>query len=227
MLLNVILDIILAAVLALGILIGIKKGFVKVVTKPLRSLLAIAIAFSTASPIGCGIISPVIGDPLVNKISSFLYENYSHVTSANTDELPTFIKLMASIAGVDVSTLGDNSNEIIEAIVETLTLPIVNVVSTVIAFVIILVILLLLLPLLFSLIDSLFNKGLLGVFNKVLGSVVCGLLAIFVAWVIVLIFEYIVHLPSSSDMAIFSNFTGGLIYSVFKQYNPVELLLSF
>ena len=227
MLLNVILDIILVAVFLLGILLGIKKGFVKVVTKPLRSLLAIAIAFATASPGGCGLISPVRGDPLVNKISSFLYDNYSHVTSANTDELPTFIKLMASMAGVDVSTLGDSSDEIIEAIVETLTMPIVNVVSTIIAFVIILVLLLILLPLLFSLIDSLFSKGLLGIFNKVLGSVICGLFAIFVAWVIVLIFEYIVHLLSASDSTIFSNFTGGLIYSFFKQYNPVELLLSF
>ena len=213
--LPIILDIILVAILVGGIVLGIKKGFVRVVTKPLRSLVAFAIAFTTASPIGHALIAPLISKPIIDGITSFLYENYSHITAENTDELPTFIKLVAGLMNVDLSTLGANTNEIIGSVAESLTMPIVNIISALLAFVILVVLLKLLLKLVFSLIDKIFQKGVLGVLNKVLGCIVCTLIAIFVAWILVLVLDGIFHL------------SGGFIFNLFKQYNPVELLLSF
>ena len=227
MVLNIILDIILLAVIAGGVALGIKMGFVKVVTKPLRSVLTLAIAFTSATPIGNTLIAPLISKPIINKISSFLYENYAHITAENTDELPTFIKIVAGLMNIDLSEFGENANDIIESIVESLAMPIVNIISALIAFVILLILLKIVLKIVFSLIDAVFQKGVLGVLNKALGSVVCACLAIFAAWALVLIFEYIMHLSSAAEAPIFSKFTGGFIYAFFKQYNPVELLLSF
>ena len=215
MLPKIILDIILVAILVGGIVLGIKQGFVRVVTKPLRSIVALALAFSAASPVGHALIAPLIGEPIIERITSFLYENYSHITSENTSELPTFIKMVASIMNVDLSALGGDANDIIGSIVESLTMPIVNIISAVIAFVILVIVLRILLKLVFSLIDKIFQKGVLGVLNKILGCIVCTLIAIFVVWMLVLVLGYVFHV------------SGGFIFEFFKKYNPVELLLSF
>ena len=116
---------------------------------------------------------------------------------------------------VDLSTLGGDTNDIIGSIVESLTMPIVNIISAVIAFVILVIVLRILLKLVFSLIDKIFQKGVLGVLNKVLGCIVCTLIAIFVVWMLVLVLGYVFHV------------SGGFIFEFFKKYNPVELLLSF
>ena len=215
MLPKIILDIILVAILVGGIVLGIKQGFVRVVTKPLRSIVALALAFSAASPIGNTLIAPLIGEPIIERITSFLYENYSHITSENTSELPTFIKMVAGLMNVDLSTLGGDTNDIIGSIVESLTMPIVNIISAVIAFVILFIVLRILLKFVFSFIDKIFQKGVLGVLNKILGCIVCTLIAIFVVWMLVLVLGYVFHV------------SGGFIFEFFKKYNPVELLLSF
>jgi hypothetical protein len=85
----------------------------------------------------------------------------------------------------------------------------------------------LLISLLFSVANSVFDHGVFGVLNRVLGCVTSGLLAIFTAWALVSVFEYVIHFPAIEGSEVLSNFTGGFIYNLFRQYNPVELLLSF
>ena len=227
MALNIILEILLVAILAGGIALGIKRGFINILAKPLRSLLALSLAYALASPVGSGVIAPLVSEPLINQISGFLYENCSHITPENTDELPTLIKLAANLVGVDVTALGNNTEEILASAVESLAIPIVNIISTLVAFVLLFIILKLLFSLLFSVANSVFGKGFFGVFNKVLGCITSGLLAVFVAWAFVSVFEYVIHFPAIVNTPAVSKFTGGFIYTLFKQYNPVELLLSF
>ena len=227
MALNVILDVILFGSLVFGIIIGVRKGFIKIVTKPLRPLLAISIALAAASPVAESIIVPLINEPLTNQISSFLYDNCAHITSENIEELPTLVKLAASLAGIDFATMGDGTNEIMESIVGSLTLPIVNIISTIVAFVILFIFFNLLLAAFFSVMNSVFSKGAFGALNMVLGSVTSLLLSAFIAWALVSVFEYVIHFPKIADSPLLSEFTGGFLYAFFKQYNPVELLLSF
>lgn len=227
MALNIILDILLVAILAGGIAFGIKRGFINILARPLRSLLALALAYALASPVGSGLIVPLLSEPLINQISGFLYDNCAHITPDNTEELPTLIKLAANLAGVDVTALGDSTDDILASVVESLAMPIVNIIATLVAFVLLFIIFKLLFSLLLSVANSVFGKGVFGVFNKVLGCITSGLLAIFVAWAFVSVFEYVIHFPAIVDVPALSKFTGGFIYRMFKQYNPVELLLSF
>ena len=62
-------------------------------------------------------------------------------------------------------------------------------------------------------------------FNSFYGSV--ALRAMYRNLDLVSVVEYVIHFPAFVDSALVSDFTGGAIYNLFKQYNPVELLLSF
>ena len=227
MALNIILDIILVGILLAGMVIGALKGFIKVVTKPLRPLLTFSISFYAAPPIGEKLIAPLICEPLTNQISSFLHENCAAITAESVEKLPTLVKLAAALAGVDLPTLSDDADGIIASVVEALALPIVNIIATIVAFAILFIVFRFLLSLLFSVANNVFGRGVFGVFNRILGCLASGLLAVFIAWGFVSLFEYVVHFPGIVDAPIFAEFTGGSVYAFFKQYNPVELLLSF
>ncbi len=228
MVLNVIIDIILAGILIAGAAIGIVKGFIKVISKPIKPILAIVIAFSLASPVATGIIEPIINEPVANQISGFLYENCEQLNPDNLKEsLPTIVKFAATLAGIDVESLIGEDGDAIAVIVENLVTPIVHIIAVAVAFVLMYLLARLLLWLVFMLIDAIFNAGVFKAFNKALGFLTCFILAVFIAWGFVSVFEYVIHFPALADNAAVAEFTGGFIYNFFKQYNPVELLLSF
>ena len=228
MALNIILDLVLLAIIISGVLIGAKKGFVKIMSKPLKPLLAILLAFICADPIATGLIEPIISEPVVNQINNFLYDNCAGLTSESlVEELPTLIKLAAMITGLDLSTLAEDGEGAITALVEQLAFPVVHIIAVAVAFVIVFIVVRLLLALLFSVANSVFDTGALKVPNRILGCLACSFLSLFVAWGVVSLFEYVIHFPRIAEIEAVQNFTGGLIYNYFKQYNPVELLLSF
>ena len=96
--------------------------------------------------------------------------------------------------------------------------------GTAISFVLILVVVRLVLILIFALANKLFDIGALKALNKILGCIVCVCLAICVAWGSILVVDYAVGLPQFAENEIVNNFTGGFVYRLFKQYNPIELL---
>ncbi len=228
MALNIILDILIVGILIGGGAIGIVRGFIKILAKPLKPILAIVIAMSLCSAVSAAIVEPIISEPVSNQISGFLYENCENITPDNLEEeLPTLIKIAATTVGIDVSEIVGDGEDVIKSVIDTLIAPVVGIISTIVAFILVYAASRLLVSLAFWIINAVFNAGVFGVLNKVLGFVTSFLMAIFVSWALVSVVEYVIHFPAFADSAMTAEFTGGFVYNLFKQYNPVELLLSF
>jgi len=225
---NIIIDIFLIGILISGAAIGVMKGFVKIIAKPLKPILSLIIALSLAGTLSGIFIEPLVKEPVSNQVSGFLYENCDKLTPDNLEEeLPSLVKIAAAVAGIDMKEIAEGKDDIIEALVDSLVGPIVHIVSVIISFVLLYIAAILLLSLAFAIINMVFNAGVFGIFNKGLGLVTSLLFAVFVVWGAVSIFEYVIHFPSIADSAFAADFTGGFVYNLFKQYNPIELLLSF
>lgn len=228
MTLNIIVDIVLVGIIITGMVIGIVKGFIKIIAKPLKPLLALAIALSLANALAVGFVEPVINEPIANQISGFLHDNCDMLNPENINEsLPTLIKFAATLAGIDLEALVSDGESAIQVIVDTLVAPVVHIIAVAISFLIIYFISRILLSLVFALINAVFNAGAFRPLNKLLGLLTSFLLSVFVSWALVTAFEYVIHLPSFAENEMIMEFTGGAVYKIFKQYNPVELLLSF
>ena len=228
MILNVIFDLLLVGILVGGMIIGLKSGFVKAISKPLKPIFSVGFAFAFSRSFAAWVVEPIIIDPLFSWISQFLYDNCTNLSPETTvDELPTLVRLAASLSGVDLNSIAGGSEDVISSLVAELTLPLVHIVASVISFVLLLVIARLLLMLVFAIVNKVCEAGALKVVNRVLGCIVCVFFAIFVAWGIVSTFGYVLTLPSLAESELVKSFTGGFIYNLFKQYNPIGLLLSF
>ena len=221
MALNIIFDILLVVILVGGAVVGILKGFIKILSRPLKPILSIVIAMGLCSVVSSAIVEPIISEPVSNQISGFLYENCDNLTPENFDEeLPTLIKFAATTAGINVNEILHEGEDVIKSVVDSL-------ISPVVAFVLVYIAARLLVSLAFWVINAVFNAGVFGVLNKTLGFITSFLLAIFISWAFVSVVEYVIHFPAFADSALVADFTGGFFYNLFKQYNPVELLLSF
>lgn len=228
MALNIILDVLLVGILIGGGAVGIVRGFIKILAKPLKPILAIVIAMSICGAVSSAIVEPIISEPVSNQISGFLYENCKELTPDNLEEeLPTLIKIAAATAGVDIGEIVKDGEDVIKSVVDSLITPVVSIISTIVAFVLVYIAARLLVSLAFWVINAVFNAGVFGVLNKMLGFVTSLLMAVFVSWALVSLVEYVIHFPAFADSAVVADFTGGFVYNLFKQYNPVELLLSF
>ena len=228
MALNIIFDILLVVILVGGAVVGILKGFIKILSRPLKPILSIVIAMGLCSVVSSAIVEPIISEPVSNQISGFLYENCDNLTPENFDEeLPTLIKFAATTAGINVNEILHEGEDVIKSVVDSLISPVVTIISTIVAFVLVYIAARLLVSLAFWVINAVFNAGVFGVLNKTLGFITSFLLAIFISWAFVSVVEYVIHFPAFADSALVADFTGGFFYNLFKQYNPVELLLSF
>lgn len=227
---DVIFDVILIAILAVGALVGYKVGFIKTVCKPFKGLLALVLAFFTASPIGNAIVKPLIQAPLVNQLSAFLTEKCGDLTVENAyEQLPTLIKMALGICGIDINGVieGAEGGTIAENIVTAVSDPFVSIVSTIIAFIVLWFVFKLLMGLIISIVNGILDRGIIGLANRILGCVMMFVLAFFACWAISAIFETVIHLPVFVESGWTENFSGGFIYRFFKMINPIELLLSF
>lgn len=229
MLPKIIVDLILTAFIVTGVVMGIKRGFIKTILKPVRFLGSFGIAVGCSAGFGRAVISPIIQKPIVNKISAHLYQYCPNITQATAeDELPTLLKVAAAIFGIDINNLSpDQSEEFIQSVVSSLAEPVVNVISMIFAFFALFFLSKLLITVAFLIINKIFDKGILGVPNKILGCVFCTLFAFTVSWLFTVVFDFIIHADAFANVSWAYGFEGGFVYKLFKELSPIELLLSF
>ncbi len=229
MILNVVIDVILVAIVLIGAVIGIKKGFIKMAAKPVKFVAAIALAFAICAGVAETFITPLIEEPVTNYVTEFLYDNCADLTAENAaEELPTLLKISAAIFDIDVAEVTEGvGTAILDAIVENLTTPVINVVSIIISFVIVYILASLVFSLVLAIINAIFSRGILGVLNKALGFVFTGAVALIASWALAVVFEFVIHLPMLEGVELLNEFSGGFIYNFFNTYSPIELLLSF
>lgn len=229
MFLKLIVDLVLILIVAIGIFVGVKQGFIKTVAKPVKIILTFVIATSFASRFAVGAVEPRLGPALTNQIEEYILSECGDINSENLEEeLPTLLKIAAGIFDVDIKDSEAESPEaLVNAIVNKLTYPVVHVVSVIISFVILALLSSIILSILLWIISAIFDGGVIGVFNRILGGAVCFVLSFVTAWLLASVFTYTIHLPSVADKAWASSFEGGLIYRFFNSINPIDLLLSF
>ena len=209
-----------------------KKGFINLAAKPVKFVATVAISIGLCSSFANGVIHPVIDAPITNYITDFIYENCQDITAANVaDELPTLIKISAALVGINVEeVLSDASNSgeaIVDAIVAHFTTPVLNVVSIVISFVLLYIISGILISFAIWILNSIFKTGLFGLLNKVFGvffGIACSMIT---GWILVAVLEFLFNLPTLQSVELIDSFEGNFLYEFYKNYNPIELLLSF
>ena len=135
---NLIIDLILLAVLFVGAYMGYKNGFLFTVVKPVKFALALALAITLASFVGEYMVEPIIGPAISHKLSDILFEKYSEITAATANEsLPTIVKFAASLCGVNLADITTTDGmSIIEAVVNAVTEPFVDIIGTLFGFII-------------------------------------------------------------------------------------------
>lgn len=226
MFVKIFMDILLVTVLLFGAVFGYKKGFLKSVSRPIRFFAAVFTAISISDPISRKIIEPIVKTPVTNQIKGYLLENCPGITPESAlEELPTLLKFSASFLDVDVSSLSPENT--IDAIVDSLASPVVHIVSLIFTFIFVYFISKLLYSLLISLVSSRFNSGAIGLPNKLLGAFFGLIFAVALAWIVTLIFDFVIHLSVFEDVAWAVNFEGGALYGFFSKNSPIDILLGF
>lgn len=229
MAINWIVDIAIVLIMAIGVIIGIKMGFIKTVSKPVRFVLSLVIAFSFAAKLSVAIVEPLISAPITNQLSDFLSVKFADVSAETVDTLPTLVKFAAGLCGVDIAEVATNAGEgsIINAIVTEITAPFTSIICTALAFIILFFVSKLVLTLVFAIINKIVDNGFVGIVNRIIGAVFMGALAFIVCWGAASIFELVINLPVFEGQAWVNEFTGGYVYKFLKSINPIDLLLSF
>lgn len=229
MLANIIIDVLIALLIVLCAIIGAKKGFFLTATKPVKWFAAIILAFTLSSSAATGIVQPMIEAPITNQITDFLTDKCDDLTPENAkEELPTLIKLAAGLADINIESItGETKAEFISQTVDKLAKPVIYLISVIIAFFAIYFLSKVLLAVLLKILNGIFDRGVIGVVNKILGSVIGAFFAFVTAWLFVIVFGYVVSMPSIAGTEFGQSFSGGYIYKFIKSMSPLDLLLSF
>ena len=232
MVLNIVLNVILCAMIAAGIIFGIKRGFISMAAKPVKVICALGLAIALCTPFADAVVHPIIDAPIANYVKDFLYTNCQSITEANvTEELPTLLKISAAVVGMDIKEIAGDATEagkaILDAIAENLTAPVVEIIATVISFFLLYFILKILIGILIWFINAIFQNGVFGVLNKIVGTVFGAACSILAGWALVSILEFVFNLPVFDTVEAVRNFDGKFLYEFYKNYNPIELMLSF
>lgn len=227
---GVVLEFVLLFILIFGLVSGYKRGFIKSVARPVRFFASLATAFWLAKPVSRDYIEPfvssLIKNPLTNQIKDHLVNNCPDITPTTASEqLPSLLRLAASYGKVDMETM--STTDTITEIVESLVSPVIGLVSVVITFILMYFVAKIAYAFLLSLVSSAFSKGIVGLPNRVLGSVFGLLLATVISWALVAIFGFVVDssLFESAEWA--QGFEGRAIYRFFAENSPIDILLSF
>ena len=164
-------------------------------------------------------------------MEEYILENCESINAENiNDELPTVLKIGASLFDIDIDELAEGEADggaLINKITTSLISPAIHVVSTVITFIILYFLSGILLSILLAILNAAFDVGFVGVFNRILGAIFSTAFAFIIAWGLTSIFTYVINLPSLSSKEWVMNFEGGFVYKLFNSLNPIELLLSF
>ena len=227
---NVLFDIILVGVLLAGAAVGIKNGFIDTISKPVKFVAALVIAFSLASAVGSAVVEPVIGPAISHKLSDILIEEYSDITAETANEsLPTLIKFAASMCDVDIESVATSADgeSVIEAVADSVTTPVVEIMGVIFGFIIAYFFSKMLLNVTLKFIDTIADRGLVGKINKILGCVFTLFLAFVAGWAFTSVCEFIMNIPAIASAKWVDGFTGGAVYRFFRTFTPLDLLLSF
>jgi uncharacterized membrane protein required for colicin V production len=217
-------------ILAIGIIVGLKNGFIKTVAKPVRVFLSFLASVSWSEPLGARLIKPWISAPLTNKLASYITEVCNGLTAdMASEEMPSVIKFAASLYDIDLNEVAKGTGEALaQSIVSAVTDPFVGIVSTVLAFAIIFIVSSLVLGLVLAIINKLAEDGgLIEFVNRAFGCVTMFLFAFLIVWALVSASDIILNIPAVHDMAWVQEFTGGYIFKFFKNFSPIEIILSF
>ncbi len=226
---NIIVDVIISLLFALGAFLGYRKGFFFTATKPIKWFAAILLAFSLSGTVASSVVQPIIEEPITNQISDYLTEKCEELTPENAkEELPTLVKVAAGLADIDIDSIeGETTEEFISATVDKLAEPMIYLFALIISFFAIYFISKFTLAILLSILNKIFLQGVLGVFNKVLGLIFGAFLAFVALWLAVMLFGYVISIPSIAATDFAKAFNGGFIYKFLKSMSPLDLLLSF
>lgn len=217
MALTIIIDVVLVALILIGFIVGLIRGFMKSVAKPIKFFGSIAIAFWLDNPISSAWVEPLIGGTLANHIEGYLLKNCADPGA----ELPTLVKLAASLVGVDLE------GKTISDIVIEITNPAVSLISVIITFILVYFASRLLLALVFFILNKVFDSSVLVVPNKIAGCILNTLMGAIFAWGFAFVFNFVINLPAFEGQEWVTGFTAGPIYEFFVRLSPIELLLSF
>ncbi len=229
MAINLIVDAIIVLILIIGIILGVKRGFVATVAKPVRILASIGVAFGLCKPLSAQYVQPWIQEPLTEKWTAFLKEKCGEITaeSAST-ELPGIMKLIAKLFNVDVNDVAEQATTtIVEAISNALAEPLASLAGIVLSFVGLFLATNIVCWILFKIIDLIFNVGPLEVINKIFGLIFGAVFSFIVVWALTVGFDYVITLGFLSDVEMIQGFTGGPVYKLVQQLNPIDLLFKF
>ena len=229
MFLKIFFELILIGLLVGGSYYGIKMGFFNIAAKPIKIVLGIAFALSLCNVVGTHVVAPMIQAPITNYIKEFMYDNCSNLSPENVvEEMPTLLKMAGAAFNVQMVDMnGMTTDAVLENIIFNLTSPAVILISIVIAF----ILLYFIAKLAFSggilLVNSVFDVGIIGKINRIMGFILAGLLAFLAAWALVGIVDFFFHLSIFDGVEAIRSFRGGWIYRLFNSLSPIELLLSF
>ena len=229
MILNISLELLLIAILFFGAYYGHHHGFIKIVAKPIEAVMRVVLSLSLCSFVGRSIIAPMIQPSVTNYIKEHIYNKCSDLSAETAlAELPTLLKIGAAVFDVELDSLSSfSSGEILEILAERLTSPAVILISVIIAFVILLVAFKYLIRFITLLINFVFDSGVLGKINRILGVILAGALSFCAAWAFVSVLDFLFHAPIFDTSDVIRTFEGGPLYQLFNMISPIELLLSF
>lgn len=226
---EIIVDIILALIIMFGLTMGFKKGFVKTISKPLKPIAALAAALIAAKPISSFTFNPLFTKLIGRPISEFFVKKCTEITAGVTDNIPTVIKFLAGLVGVDVQKIVAESTQdtVIQSIVDSITAPVISLISVIVTFIVLYFVARLLITILFALVDAIANVGVLGMVNSTLGLVFGGIFSLATAWVLVVIANFVLGMDALANVEWIKSFEGGPTYDLIRDFSPITLLLSF
>lgn len=225
-----IVDAVLIIVVLTGLIIGIMRGFVRTVAKPVCAIAAVFLAYTLAVPFAEAVVEPVIYEPVAAEVSEYMNTKCADLTVENAaGEIPTVLKLAAGLFGIDVSELASEAGAdgLIDALTENLTRPVVRIIASVIAFLLLLLAFSLILRFVFFLLARMLDGGAVGILNRICGCIVSGAFGFLIAWLLALIFTFIIGLPSVSQAEWATGFSGGFFFNFLRKFNPIDFVFSF
>ena len=212
-----VLDGILALILLVGVIVGIKLGFIGFVAKPVKLVAAGALTVCVSGPILDAWTRPWITQKVNALIYDTLIEKCPELTGETaTSALPAFLRFLANIFKVDVSTLGADatSEELIRAITTALSTPLGNHIAVTVTYFALFTIFTIILSILVHVIDAaVASAGPLAFINRLLGFIIGAALAIVVSCIIANVAGHFSE-----------GVPGGFVYTFFKNFNPFEIL---
>lgn len=223
------MEIILLAVIVGGSYYGVRMGFFKLAAEPVKLVLGFIFAVGLCGVIGDAIIAPLIQSSVTNYIKDFMYENCSALTPDNViSEMPTILKVAGAAFDINIiSTAGATTDEVLEDVILNLTSPAVRMIGSLFAFIILFFLSKYVISAAIWAVNSFVSVGVIGQINKSMGFILAGSLAFLGAWALTGVIDFLFHLEVFDSYELIRNFEGGLLYRFFKEFSPIELLLSF